>query len=357
MSSRQKLKNVGEFDLLKKHIFPLIACISDGKIGDDCAVISVEKSHVRLVITTDAGSKPLVMRLGYKSYFAWGWLLILANISDLATTGCKPLTISLSVEAPNDMAVRDIEEFFSGVRAACRRFRITLSGGNMRSSSIFASHGTAIGLLDEKTNVVSRQGANNRDILISIGKNGYFISCYLKAKKYGLNRLDAAEKKQLIRPDAQIRAMQILIKADLLSSASDNSDGTIGSFMNICERSKCGVMIDFDNIKLPDYILYAAESSGLCPWNLFFFWGDWQVIATVKREKFEKFKEIVAQKKIDFTVLGEVTSKPMKIEGIIDRKPVLLEVLRNENFKLESFGSNVHNHVEYLLKSKLFKEI
>ena len=182
MKNNQTLKDIGEFCLLRDYIFPIVKDVSNDLIGDDCAFIKLDGKYDRLVITTDAGPRPLVMDLGYSSYFSWGWYTVLVNVSDLASAGCKPLALSLSIDAPSTMKVFEIEEFYEGISAACKHFEIVLSGGNIRASNTFSSHGTAIGLLDNSNVNITRKDCNIDDILVSIGENGAFISCYLKGK-------------------------------------------------------------------------------------------------------------------------------------------------------------------------------
>jgi len=356
MKNNQTLKDIGEFSLLRDYIFPIVKDVSNDLIGDDCAFVKLDDKYDRLVVTTDAGPRPLVMDLEYDSYFSWGWYTVLVNISDLASAGCVPLILSLSIDAPSSMKVFEIEEFYEGISSACKHFKIMLSGGNIRAGRFFSSHGTAIGLLDKSNINITRKNCNVDDVLVSIGENGAFISYYLKGKELGFNSLNIAEKEKLIKPDSQIRAMRILSQNGLLTSASDNSDGILGSFMNICERSNCGFLIDFDNIKIPNYINTISKRLGLNPWNLFFSWGDWQIIATVHYEKLSSFKKLSQDNDIKYTILGRATSDPLHISGILDNKPVSLNCIRNENFKQHSYNNNILNHVDYLLKTNLFNK-
>ncbi|ACF45692.1 AIR synthase related protein domain protein [Prosthecochloris aestuarii DSM 271] len=356
MNNELKLAEIGEFSLLKDYIIPMLRDVSNDLIGDDCAFIKLNEQYDRLVVTTDAGPKPLVMNLGYDSYFSWGWYTILVNVSDLASTGCEPLSISLSIDAPSDMKLSELVEFYSGISSACQEFNISISGGNIRASKVFATHGTAIGLLERSKASITRKNCSKNDILISIGDNGAFISFYLKAKKCGFDSLLPNEKEKLIKPYSQLRAVRIINQEGLLSSASDNSDGILGSIMNICERSNCGFLINFDDIKIPSYILETSKSHKLNPWNLFLCWGDWQVIATVSYEKFERFIDLSAKNNINYTVLGRATSSPLSIEGILHNELVDVNVIRNENFKQHSYNNDITSHVDYLLKTDLFKK-
>lgn len=348
------LKEIGEFSLLKDIIFPTIEEVTENLVGDDCAFLPLKDYMSNLIITTDAGPKPLVMSLGYNSYYAWGWYTISVNISDLASAGAKPLTVSLSVDAPSETTTEQITQLFEGITDACKHFQISLSGGNIRASNTFATHCTAIGYNHKNDNKITRKNCEPDDLLVSIGPNGKFISTYLKGKKVGLNNLDQSELDILIKPDCQLEAMKVFVKYDFISAASDNSDGILGSLKNIMDGSHCGFEINFDEIELPDYVIKTADENNLNPLNIFLFWGDWQVIATIKKNQFEKFVSVAETHQITFTKLGKAT-KNTDLTAFYQGHKEQVNLLRNENFTEVSFNQEISNHVEYLLKSHLFK--
>ena len=94
--------------------------------------------------------------------------------------------------------------------------------------------------------------------------------------------------------------MKFLNRALDITAASDNSDGILGSLWNISEKSKCAFMLNLDNIVLPQYILEFAAKNEINPWNLFFFWGDWQVIITLNPTSLKKFKDHLNILKVEY---------------------------------------------------------
>lgn len=67
------VSDVGEFALLENYILPILSPVSEDIIGDDCAFIKIPQSDSDIVITTDAGPKPVAMELGFTSWHSWGW--------------------------------------------------------------------------------------------------------------------------------------------------------------------------------------------------------------------------------------------------------------------------------------------
>src|SRR6185312_6802674 len=108
------LKDVGEFRLLSEVVFPSIhqhACNAD--LGNDCAFIQIPTTDQTLVVTTDAGPRPLVWSLGFECYRTWGWYTVVCNASDLAAAAAEPLAFCSSVEGSDSMPVADMKEFFA----------------------------------------------------------------------------------------------------------------------------------------------------------------------------------------------------------------------------------------------------
>jgi len=357
MVDKQKkmtLSDVGEFDLLNKYILPILNSSTD-IIGDDCAFIKIPKSAKRIIITTDAGPRPIFYNQKYPYYYIWGWYTVLANVSDLASTGSFPLAISLAVEAKSEMLVSELMDFFKGVKTAAKVMDITVSGGNIKANTQFISNATAIGYLKSGQKELTRRSCKPGDIAISVGDNGKYIVSYLKFLKYGFDALNKSEQLKISSPLSQLRQMQLLNSGTNISAASDNSDSVLGSLWNIAEKSNCGFQLDFDSIKLPGYITAFAKDQNLNPWNLFLFWGDWQVILTLPPSSFKKFELICKTNNIGYTVLGKATKGLPQLTAKEKKQIRKLKLLRNENFSNLSYNSDTKNHMDYLLKENLFE--
>lgn len=347
---------IGEFQLLENYIKPILSPVSNCLLGDDCAIISIDKDISNIVITTDATPRPIVMNLEYESLYAWGWYTVAINISDLATTGCRPISISTSIDFPDDLPLYSVIEFFEGIRDACLEFKVAASGGNIRSGKLLAAHATATGVLKKGEANIGRSNCKAGDVLVSIGQNGIFISTYLRAMEIGYQNLSKGEKDILVKPKTQIFQMQQLCQHDLFSAASDNSDGVLGAIWNIAEKSDCGFYFDFNNICIDKYVMDIAEKYGYNPINLFLFWGDWQVITTIKKSHIQEFKNIANKINIEYTILGEAFESTPKIIGCFNDSATELNLIRNENFVNRSFNGDTLNHLDYMLKSNIKNE-
>jgi thiamine-monophosphate kinase len=350
-----RLSDWGEFRLLNEIVLPIVRSGSGGgEIGDDCAYVAMDGHASHLVVTTDVGPKPLVWELGHHSYWTWGWYSVLANASDLAAAGALTLAFTTSVEAPGEMSVSDFRDYFEGMDAACLAFGLRNAGGNIRVAPRFACHGTAMGVIPDACRI-TRNDCQANDYLVSIGKCGYFMSCYLKAQRLGsIGLLSESERSAILTPKPQLYAMNILRKYGILSSATDNSDGVLGSAWNIAERSNVAFEIDFTESNFPRYVVEEALLHSVDPRNLFLFWGDWQIIATVKKSCIQQFNKIIASEGIEASIIGNARTGPPALFGSEGGACRPLRLLRNENFVDRSFNENPVSHVDYLLKTPVY---
>lgn len=348
------LADWGEFRLINDVILPVLKDTTVlNPLGDDCAYLPMADGSYSLAITTDAAPIPLVWHLGHKSYWVWGWYSVLINASDLAAGGARPLAFTSSVEAPASMQADDLKDFFSGMAAACKEIKIPNAGGNIRSAPRFECHGTALGTVDTNK-LLTRSGCNPGDAIVAIGDCGRFISAYLKAQATGLASLPEDEQNRLLRPLPQLRAMECLNTAGVLSAASDNSDGVLGALWNIAERSECGFEVQMDDRTVPDEVKSVATKFKISPWNLMFFWGDWQVLAAVRSTEVRRFRAICEESAINYLELGWAIDSPPVLYGRNNGQRQRLNILRNENFIPTAFNADIEHQLRYMLYTPLF---
>ena len=356
--SSEVLSDWGEFRVINELVLPILSHSQrTPPLGDDCAYVNLPGSpNDFLVVTTDATPKPLAWELGHHCYDTWGWYSVLINASDLAAAGALPLAFSTSVEAPPDTYVHDFRDFFSGINSACKEMRIPNAGGNIRAAPRFESHGTAIGIVP-KTQKIDRAGCRPGDRLFIIGECGRFICSFLKARRLGIHKLTSEDKLSLLRPMPQLHAMNILRQDGVVRAASDNSDGILGAIWNIAERSCCGIEVNLDKTLIPVPVAETAASENINPWNLMFFWGDWQVIVAIAIEDSDRFKELTRINGIQTTLIGQAVADRPIIYGLTHGKRRVMNLLRQENFRANSYNANIDEQIRFMLRSNLFVEI
>jgi len=346
------LADWGEFRLLDEVVLPALRhdSVAAG-LGDDVAYLPVGTSGDSLAVTCDVAPRPLAFDL-HPSYWAWGWYAVLPNASDLASAGAEPLAFASSVEAPASMSVEEFRQFFDGMAEACRHFRLPNAGGNIRMAPRFACHGTALGLVSAGA-LLTRSGCRPGDTLAVIGECGTFVTAYLRARAKGFSSLPETDRQLLMRPGTRLREMAVLRKAGLLHAASDNSDGILGSLWNIAERSGCAIDLVLDDALIPPAVRDAALAEHADPWNLMFFWGDWQVVVAIADDSMDQFRRVAREERIVYTLLGTATDGPPALFTMRDGRRRRVNLVRNENFKTRSYNAGPDAHVEFMLRTPL----
>jgi thiamine-monophosphate kinase len=138
-------------------------------IGDDCAVLPAAKT--RQLITTD----PVI----YGRHFdhatppaAVGAKLLKRNLSDLAAMGAQPTAAVLALTLDPRVSVRWLEQFYRGLAAAARRWRVRIVGGDLTQAKNFV--GAYLTLLGSAAGprIVTRIGARAGDAIYVTGQLG-----------------------------------------------------------------------------------------------------------------------------------------------------------------------------------------
>ena len=138
-------------------------------MGDDCAVLPA--TSARQLITTD----PVI----YGRHFddatppaAVGAKLLKRNLSDLAAMGAQPTAAVLSLTLDPRVSVRWLEQFYRGLAAASRRWRVRIVGGDLTQAESFI--GAYLTLLGSASGprIVTRTGARSGDAIYVTGQLG-----------------------------------------------------------------------------------------------------------------------------------------------------------------------------------------
>jgi thiamine-monophosphate kinase len=347
------LAQYGEFRILRDIVHPALRGVSPKEgLGDDCGCVTLQSTGLDLVVTTDAVPKPAVWHLGHNSYHTWGWYSVVINLSDLAAAGADPLLFVTCVDAPDSMGASDFEEFFLGMAEACETFGVLNAGGNIRSADSFSACGTAVGVIRSGSQI-RRGGCKPEDLIVCVGTCGAFSSAYIRAKAIGLRCASDHDRTCLLRPKPRIQEMRILRDAGVVSAASDNSDGVLGTLSNIAEASKCAIHLTLSDDSIPPDVRSIALEYGYDPWNLFFCWGDWQVVAAISSTKLAEFSDLARKHTIPFIPLGRAVAGAPAIYAVTDGLTRPVRVLRNESFSQSSFTRDPEAQLNRMLNESI----
>lgn len=138
-------------------------------LGDDCAVLPAARGQQ--LITVD----PVI----YGRHFddtvppaGAGAKLLKRNLSDLAAMGARPTAAVLALTLDPRVSLRWLEQFYRGLAAEARRWRVRIVGGDLTQAEDFV--GAYLTLLGEAAGprAVTRTGARAGDAIYVTGELG-----------------------------------------------------------------------------------------------------------------------------------------------------------------------------------------
>src|SRR5438874_1674494 len=134
MSERTEISSLGEFGLIE-HLTKNIELQNASSIvgvGDDAAVI--DHYGKQTVITSDMLVEGVHFDLMYTPIKHLGYKAVVVNLSDIYAMNAIPTQIILNIAISNRFSVEAMDEFYSGVYAACERYSVDVIGGDTSSS-------------------------------------------------------------------------------------------------------------------------------------------------------------------------------------------------------------------------------
>ena len=271
-------------------------------IGDDCAVIKVNKSK-SFVVTTDTSllgphfSKDyLPYEIGYKS--------LATNLSDIAAMGCKPLYIFMAITIPN-LNSSWIKSFYRGVKKLTTKHNIALIGGDTNKGPLSISI-QIMGI--NKHKILYRSGAKLEDDIYVSGDLGSARSALIFKSIKNKKKEFLSLKKYLHKPTPRVELGLDLSK--FATSCIDVSDGLAKDISNIIKETKCGAKIYLDKIPYKSIIKKALPKNRL--YEAILGGGeDYELCFTANINDANKVKYLSKKHNIKITKIGTITQRSL----------------------------------------------
>ncbi len=316
-SSDTNLAELGEFGLIK-HLTQHIELYQPSTIkgvGDDAAVINYE--DLQTVISTDILIEGVHFDLTYVPLRHLGYKSVIVNLSDIYAMNAHPKQILVSIALSNRFKLEAIEELYSGMLAACKKYKVDLVGGDTTSSlSGLVISITAIGGV-KKEDITYRNGAKETNLLCVSGDLGgaYMGLQILEREKSvfkenpklqpDLEGKDYLLERQL-KPEARKDIIETLHSIGIKPTAMiDVSDGLSSEILHLCSQSDVGVELYEEKIPIDSLTYETAREFNLDPTLCSLSGGeDYELLFTVDINEYEKLKN-----SMDITIIGHITDK------------------------------------------------
>ena len=297
--------------------------------GDDCAVI---RPCGPLAVTTDIFAEDAHFRRRYFSAFDIGWKSLAVNISDVGSSGTKPLGFSIGLTLTGKEDTAWLEGFCEGMKALTDRFGLAISGGDLARSSLLNVCVTAWGELPGELPRGLRRGvAEEGDAIFLVGHVGL--------ARLGLTILEetpeeAVAEKLAYWPAAcaqHLRPMPLAFEGMELGRFAvehglqdriglmDVSDGLARDLPRLLNSRKSGLGADIclDEGGLHPEILSYCEKSGKNAASFAFEGGeDYAFAGTCPAEAWAELEALLSSFSVPTAKLGTVRKGAFTLNGM-----------------------------------------
>ena len=301
MSDRTEISSLGEFGLIE-HLTKNIELQNVSSVvgvGDDAAVI--DHFGKQTVISSDMLVEGVHFDLMYTPLKHLGYKSVVINVSDIYAMNATPTQVVLNIAISNRFSLEAIDEFYSGVYAACENYGVDLVGGDTSSSQKgFIISMTAIGEITPGT-FVKRSTAKKGDLICVSGDLGaaYIGLLFLEREKkiYLENpsiQPDLESESyvigRLLKPEARKDIVEFFEKEKIVpTSMMDISDGLSSEILHICRESGLGCFIYEEKLPISEDMRIAAYKFQIDPTACALSGGeDYELLFTIDQNDYDK---------------------------------------------------------------------
>ena len=277
-------------------------------IGDDAAILR-PKVGEDFVTSTDTAVEDVHFRWATQSARHVGRRALIANLSDLAAMGARPLGFLLALSAPSDLAVSRFEGLIQGLLHEAQVHDCPLVGGNLARSRETSLSITVFGS-------VPRGMALRRDAL-KVGDGLYVTGC-LGGASLALARSSQSGSALRWLPEPRLHAGQVLARLPGRGACIDLSDGLAPDLGHLLEASQLGAEIKADLIPTPKGFGSACRRLGLDPQRLSLAGGeDYELLFSLRAGVSKQISTGALSRKLGVPVtrIGSVRTRP-GLEGM-----------------------------------------
>lgn len=316
--NRTELSEYGEFGLID-HLVSGIDNVNRSTIlgvGDDAAIIERSEDEYTL-ISTDSLVEGVHFDLMYMPLKHLGYKSVAVNVSDICAMNGVAEQITVSIAVSNRFSVEALDEFYDGVKTACKVYGVDLVGGDTTSSQLgFMVSITAIGKV-KKDRVAKRSGAKENDLLVVSGDLGAaYVGLQVLEREKSVFQENPEIQPDLeghdyiigrqLKPEARVDVIKFLKELDVIpTSMIDISDGLASEVLHLCKSSKVGCHVYDEKIPIDGQTSMTAIDFNLDPNTCALNGGeDYELLFTVAQSDYEKIKG-----NPHMTVIGHITNE------------------------------------------------
>ena len=274
---------------------------------DDAAVFDVKH---RLAFTTDSYVVNPIFFPGGNI----GKLAVCGTVNDLATSGARPLYLSLAMIIEEGLPLSDLRRVIESIKTTADEAGVKIVTGdtkvvNRGSADKLFINTSGIGIIPEGINISGSNARSGDKVILSgtIGDHGIAVL----SKREGISFSTTLESD--CAPLAGLVADMLQASRNIHSLRDPTRGGLATTLNELAEQSKVGIRIEEAQIPVKDAVLGACEMLGFDP---LYVANEGKMIAIVAAEDADKILKAMRKHPYgkDATIIGEViTNHPGRV--------------------------------------------
>jgi thiamine-monophosphate kinase len=296
-----QLRDLGEFPLIAR--VERMARRGTGRdvvlgIGDDAALLRVRAGEV-LAVTTDAFVEDVHFRFRDEAARSIGRRALVANLSDLAAMGARPLAFTFALAAPPALDARVALELVRGALVEAKRHGAPLVGGNLTRAREVSLTIAAFGGV-RAARALRRGAARAGDRIFVTGTLG----------RAALDRLRAERTRGRRRAIAvpRLAAGTALARLPGIGACIDVSDGLAADLVHVLDASRAGGEVHVDALPRPAGFAAACARLRLDPRRLLLAGGEDYELLFTARGPGARAERLASRLGVRVTEIGRITA-------------------------------------------------
>ncbi|MDD5287923.1 MAG: hydrogenase expression/formation protein HypE [Dehalococcoidales bacterium] len=266
---------------------------------DDAAIFEIKG---RLAFTTDSYVVNPIFFPGGNI----GKLAVCGTVNDLATSGAKPLYLSLAFIIEEGLLLSDLKRLVDSIKSTADDAGVKIVTGdtkvvNRGSADRIFVNTAGIGVIPEGINISGSNARVGDKIILSgtIGDHGIAVL----SKREGISF--STELESDCAPLAGLVAEMLKASRNIHCLRDPTRGGLATTLNELAEQSKVGIRIEEANLPVRDEVMGACEMLGLDP---LYVANEGKMIAIVAKEDAEKILKTMKKHKYgkDAVIIGEV---------------------------------------------------
>ena len=228
-----------------------------------------------------------------------------STISDIIAKGSLPVVYFLNLSLFKT-SEKWLKVFKNDLAIESKKFNLFLGGGDTVKSNKLTLSISVIG--DAKNKPVLRSTAKINDDIYTTGNLGEsYLGQLILTKKINLGKNNNYFKKKYFEPNLPFKFSKSIYK--FATSSTDISDGLIRDLKNICKSSKCGAIINFEDIPFSNKTKKVFKEKKLKADDVFSKGDDYQILFTASPKKRKLVTKIAKLSSTKVTRIGKIVSQ------------------------------------------------